>query len=85
MDHYLFQNREAQKELLASNDDLSDNNITKVSDLKKKKKQLLWQISSSATFTETSNEPGLIIKHQATEESWFLLFFAFNSGVGGKY
>lgn len=38
MDHYLFQNREAQKELLASNDDLSDNNITKVSDLKKKKK-----------------------------------------------
>lgn len=39
MDHYLFQNREAQKELLASNDDLSDNNITKVSDLKKQKKQ----------------------------------------------
>lgn len=39
MDHYLFQNREAQKELLASNDDLSDNNITKVSDLKKKKKK----------------------------------------------
>lgn len=38
MDHYLFQNREAQKELLASNDDLSDNNITKVSDLKKQKK-----------------------------------------------
>lgn len=35
MDHYLFQGREAQKELLASNDDLSDNNITKVSDLKK--------------------------------------------------
>ncbi|XP_063316971.1 uncharacterized protein apold1a [Pelmatolapia mariae] len=29
MDHFLFQDREAQKELLASNDDLSDNNITK--------------------------------------------------------
>lgn len=37
MDHFLFQDREAQKELLASNDDLSDNNITKVSDLKQKK------------------------------------------------
>lgn len=77
MDHYLFQNREAQKELLASNDDLSDNNITKVSDLKKQKKQLLWQISSSATFTETSNEPGLIIKHQATEETLVFIVLCF--------
>lgn len=79
MDHYLFQNREAQKELLASNDDLSDNNITKVSDLKKKTKktQLLWQISSSATFTETSNEPGLIIKHQATEETLVFIVLCF--------
>lgn len=39
MDHFLFQDREAQKELLASSDDLSDNNITKVSDLKQKNKK----------------------------------------------
>lgn len=76
MDHYLFQGREAQKELLASNDDLSDNNITKVSDFKKKT-QLLWQISSSATFTETSNEPGLIIKHQTTEEKLVFIVLCF--------
>lgn len=73
----MFQDREAQKELLASNDDLSDNNITKVSDLKKTKKQLLWQISSSATFTETSNNPGLIIKHQATEETLVFIVLCF--------
>lgn len=42
-----------------------------------KKTQLLWQISSSATFTETANEPGLIIKHQATEETLVFIVLCF--------